>query len=644
MRLRDVSRLLYYDKRKRVVDKKADLTQQKAGTDSQWKGEVERPVRSRYLVYLTIGTFLFFVTAVATAYFIRYAGIDRTVSPEKIVIATQGATAADGGVAVPLTIRVANRNSVAVEGVTLYVTYPKGTYMWEDEAVIPLRNSDKELFLEEVQRGEIVTRHIMPVFYGKSGDVKEISYLLEYKVPGVAKRQTRRGSHEVLLRSAPVLVSDPEYSSVVAGKEVTFTFDVQSNSSFVLPVVYVDLQYPVGFIPKRSSPNPANVAGTEWRFSGLQPGDKKTITVTGTIRGEEQTLQAISARALVAPSGEKFADAIVVASEEDVVAVEEAFLGVQVRLNGKTSDRIVVSPGDVVRGDVRWVNQDSSQLRNLVLMTAITGTGLDESSITPEDDGYFDEAHRHIVWDKESDRSLSSVRVGDVGTASFSFRVLPNLAEFAQTQKYVQVRVSAQAYRVSTEAVEQIEDVSIGRADVRSVLYVVGNTLYSTSAVQNSGPLPPQAGKETTYALKYFLKNSGNDISQVDLVVPLGRMVTLTDVTSGVALSEWEYDVDQHAVRVRIPQLTASGPRSSRSVEFQVAVKPQGQDVGRHLVLAKRAEYSARDAYVAEVFEGSVGQLTTEITAEPVGETRVVEYQREIDEQDRVDMIDIIAP
>lgn len=644
MRLRDVSRMLHYDTKKRVVDKRASLTRQEAGTDSQWQGAVERPARSRYLVYLTIGTFLFFVTAVATAYFIRYAGIDRTVSPEKITIATQGASAVDGGAAVPLTIRVGNRNSVAVEGATLYITYPKGVYIWEDDAVVPLQNKDKELFLGDIQRGEILNRHIMPVFYGESGAVKEITYLLEYTIPGVSKRQTRRSSHEVLLRTAPVLVSEPEYSSVVAGKEVTFTFDVQSNASAVLPMVYVDLRYPVGFIPKRFSPTPVNVGGTEWRFPGLQPGVKKTITVTGTIRGEGQALQSISARARVAPSGEQFADAIVVSSEEDVVDVGEAFLAVQVRLNGKVSDRIIVSPGDVVRGDVRWVNQDSSQLRDLVLIATIVGTGLDESSITPEDDGYFDEVRREIVWDKEGDRSFSSVRVGDGGAVSFSFRALPDLAEFVQSQKYVQVRVSAQARRVSTDAIERIEDVAVGRADVRSVLYVVGSTLHTTSVVRNSGPFPPQAGKETTYALKYFLKNSGNDVSQVTLSVSLGRGVALTDVTSGVSLSEWEYDADQHLVMVRIPQLTASGPRSSRSVEFQVAVKPQRQDVGQHLVLARRAEYSARDVYVDEVFEGQVGQLTTEITAEPAENTRVVEYRQEIEEGDRIDMIDIISP
>ena len=276
-------------RRKRLI-KRRSSPREEVDVDSGWGDSVERPMQSRYLVYLTIGTFLFFVTAIATAYFIRYAGIDRTVSPEKITIATQGATAADGGAAVPLTIRVANRNSVPITGAVLYVTYPKGTYKREDAAVVPLENKDKELFLDEIERGGIVNRHIMPVFFGRVVRRKRFRICWSILFRGVAKPQTRRGSHQVLLRNAPVLVSKPESTTVVAGKEVTFSFDVQSNSSDVLSLVYVDVRYPVGFIPKRFSPNPSNTSGTEWRFPELQPGAKKTVTITGTIRGGEQAV------------------------------------------------------------------------------------------------------------------------------------------------------------------------------------------------------------------------------------------------------------------------------------------------------------------------------------------------------------------
>ena len=393
----------------------------------------------------------------------------------------------------------------------------------------------------------------------------------------------------MLLRNAPVLVSKPKSTTVVAGKEVTFSFDVQSNSSDVLSMVYVDVRYPVGFIPKHFSPNPANTSGTEWRFPGLQPGAKKTVTITGTIRGGEQALQAISAQARVAPSGESFRNAITVSSEEDVVDVGEAFLDVHLRLSGQAKDRIVVSPNTVVRADVRWFNQDSSRLHDLVLTASVAGTGLDEAVLLRMmGDILMRCSGRLCGIRRATDRFLRCV-LGRVVVFLFLFRVLPDLAEFAQAQKYIQVHISARARRGETNTVEQVEDIAVARADVRSVLQVVGNTLYSTSAVRNSGPLPPQIGRETTYVLKYFLKNSGNVVSQVDLVIPLGRGIVLTDVTSGIALSEWEYDEYQHAVVARIPLLTASGPRSRRSIEFQVAVKPQSRDVGRHIVLAKRA-------------------------------------------------------
>ena len=47
--------------------------------------------------------------------------------------------------------------------------------------------------------------------------------------------------------------------------------------------------------------------------------------------------------------------------------------------------------------------------------------------------------------------------------------------------------------------------------------------------------------------------------------------------------------------------------------------------------------------YVDEVLEGRIGQLTTEITAEPIEKTRAVEYEQEVQDDERVDMVDIMS-
>ena len=634
MRLRDASKTLNYDTKKKAVDQEAKLTKKETVTGSEWKEKVEEPKKSKYLIYLTIGTFLFFVTAIAVAYFVRYAGIDRTVSTSKITIATQGTTTADSGLTVPLTIRIANRNPVSTQSTTLIITYPSGTYKKEKETITRLRR--EEFALEEVRTGEIINKHITPIFYGKSGEKKEIMYELEYHIPGVAQPAKIKSAYEILLRTSPVLISKPQYTNPIAGKEVTFTVNIQSNSPDVLPMTYVELLYPIGFTPNQRgfTPNPSNLEGTRWEFPKLKPGDKKTIRVSGTIRGKEGESQAISANIMVSPTGSP-AETVEIAAEEEILVIGKAFLNVNLKLNNQDTEKIIVSPGDTVEGRISWKNQDPAKLRNLIITAIITGTGLDESSISARDGGYFDGVQKQITWDKKSLEPLSSLNVGEADDVSFRFKTLPDRVEFSQAQKYVQVNVSARADRVKTGTTESVKNIAVGKIDLRSVLQVVKSTLYSTSAIKNSGPLPPQVGKTTTYALKYFIKNSGNEISNIQINIPLGRWVEITEVTSGIALNEWEYNEETHTITIRIPSLAANGPQSSRSIELQVAIRPKQKDIGKHIVLARRATYTARDTYVNEKFKGSIGQMTTHITAERTDGTTVKKYQKEITENEK---------
>ena len=118
---------LYYDTKKKVLDKRANLTQKEADTNSQWKGDVGATGAVKVSCVFDYRNFSVFCYSNCDRIFLfgTLVLIGRFL-PEKIMIVTQGcATVADGGVAVPLTIRVANQNSVAVEGVTLYITISK---------------------------------------------------------------------------------------------------------------------------------------------------------------------------------------------------------------------------------------------------------------------------------------------------------------------------------------------------------------------------------------------------------------------------------------------------------------------------------------------------------------------------------------
>ena len=625
MRLREISKILHYDVEKKAIDRKAKLSKEKASTKPEWSKEVEGPEKSRYLVYLTIGTFLFFLTAIATTYFVRYAGIDRTISESKITLITQGPASADSGLGVPLIIRVANRNPVAIQGTILTVKYPEGTFKMEENGTVThLRWSS--FSLEEVKTGSIINTPITPIFYGENGEKKTITYELDYSIVGVAEPIKVSGSHEVLLRTEPVLVDGPNHTETIEGKDVVFSADIQSNFPTDLPLTIVRMSYPEGFEAKRFTPTTSEAypEGAEWQITTLRPGVSKSLKVSGTIRKSINTQKVVLLSVLVSPTG-KQEDAVQVASGKKILTVERSFLDMNLSLNGEKSDHIAVSSGSTVQGKIQWKNQDSNNLRNLVITATLTGSGLDKDSVSPSEGGVFEEEQNRIVWNKRSSDDLANLHVGERGNISFSFRMAEDRIESPQRQKFVRINLSARALRETTGRVEQANDIAIGNVFVISTLQVVANTLYATSEIRNSGPIPPQADRTTTYALKYFFKNQGNEVSDVVINIPLGKLVELTNTVLGVGVGEWEYDEDAHEVTVRIPALSASGERSSRSVEIQVAVRPRFRDIGKHLVLAKRATYTARDTYVDEMFEEKVKELTTRITAEQVDETRVVE-------------------
>ena len=337
-----------------------------------------------------------------------------------------------------------------------------------------------------------------------------------------------------------------------------------------------------------------------------------TVTVSGIIRGEEREEQAIVGRVLAKLTDDPSEKPVLIAQQSTTFSISESFLAVSLALDQSDEDSIIRSPGEEIDVKVFWQNKDDAQLQNLVITATLSGSGLDESSINSVN-GYFDEVTRNIVWDRQQIDSFAAVPVGGSGELSFKFRALPDRIEFAGPQKQIQVRISAEARRVTTNRKEKVWDIALGHVALRSVLQVVGNTLYATSSLKNKGPLPPKVGERTSYVLKYFLKNSGNPLSDVQLRIPLTRPTEFAGRVAGVQSGEWRYDEETHTVLVSIPSIAPVGPLASRSVEVQVVVAPTSRDVGSHLTLTDEVTYQARDTYVDEVVKGTVPSLQNRI-------------------------------
>ena len=611
MRLRNVSKTLYHNPKKRPANRETPLTKRESTVKGNWGQDVSKPPRSKYPIYLAVITFLFFIIAIGVAYYVRLSGIDFTVSSSKITIVTQGQGVADSGEPVPLSIRIGNGNPVSVHQAVLSVTYPSGTYKKSGSGTVSL-SQQEEFTWDDIQPGEVVEKHIAPIFYGEKGEKKTIHYELKYIPKDSSQPVEAQEEYELLLRAAPLSINTISHTNPIAGKKMTFTMTVQSDSVYQVSAAYMELKYPSGFTPTDFSFKPFNQEKTRFRIPRLGPNDRWKVSVTGIIREDGEINQAIVANLFVIPTGTR-GRPIVVGKNSSAFKVNKSFLDIVIDMGQRDDDRLIVSPGDEIDAHILWSNQDTSYLEDVTITATLSGSGLNESSIKPRDNGYFDEVHRQIVWDKKQSDIFSKIRAGKSGKLRIRFAALPDRIEFAQPEKTIQIHISAHARRAITGQVEHIQDVAVGRIDLRSVLQVAESTTYSTNEIESSGPTPPQAGKKTSFVLNYFIKNSGNNLSDVVLRIPFSRDVELTGAMSGLLPGEFEHDEENHVVIITIPSIAATGPESSRHIGLQVTVMPQTRHINQYIPLTKKGSYTAYDTYVDETFKGTLEPRTTRV-------------------------------
>ena len=468
----------------------------------------------------------------------------------------------------------------------------------------------KSLHGDSIQSGEVVEKRITPIFYGEKGDKKDIHYELKYIPENSSQPMEVQGEYGLSLRAAPLSINTISHTNPIAGKNMTFTMSVQSDSVYQVSAAYMELKYPFGFTPSTFSSEPFNQSKTRFRIPRLGPNDKWEVSVTGIIREDGEVNQAIVANLFVIPTGTR-GQPVLVGKNNTAFKVNKSFLDVVIDMEQRDDNRLIVSPGDEIDAHILWSNQDTSYLEDMTIVAVLSGSGLNESSIKPKNKGYFDEVRRQVIWDKKQSDIFSKVNKGVSGKLRINFAALPDRVEFAQPEKTIQIHISAHAWRAATGQIEHVQDIAVGRIDLRSVLQVAENTTHSTNEIESSGPMPPQVGKKTSFVLNYFIKNSGNNLSNVVLRVPLTRDAELTGVMSGLLPDEFEYDEENHIVIITIPSIAATGPESSRHIGLQVTVTPQNRHINQYIPLTKKGSYTAYDTYVDETFEGTLEPRAT---------------------------------
>lgn len=552
-------------------------------------------------------TLIFFVIGLGAALFSVYRGA-LTLSSKNVDLTILGNAFVGGGEILPIQVEVVNKNSADLVDAVLTINYPKGATDETGSDVVRIERP-----LGTIGSGKTTTEAFSVILYGEQGINRQITATLTYKLQGTLTTFQKENSFSVVISSSPIGLTVDAPSSIVSNQPFTITIRNTFSGDTLLNNVVTRVEYPNGFVFQSASPEP--VSGTNvWTLGDLEKGAERTITIEGRLVGEERDEKAFRVYVGTPESDMSSKIAVTYSSVLATTVIAQPFIAGQIEIDGNATDDVVSVPiGSSVSGAISWVNNSPLTITNPIFTLVVDGTAVNQSSISAEH-SYYDPGTHAIAWTADSYVDLISIAPGASGRLPFHFSTITAPTGL----KDVNLSLSVAGTFPDRENTQQIID-NIDQMTVRfsSNLQFAATALHSIGAIKNTGPYPPKADTETTYTINWTIKPTENPLSRVtaSASIPAGAVWTGVIVP---ATEDIQYNPDSRIVTWNIGSMPrATATVRSKSVSFQVKVKPTKSQIGNEPLLLGETSISAIDAVTNTTISSTRPQLTTTLATDP---------------------------
>ncbi|OHB20227.1 MAG: hypothetical protein A2854_04420 [Parcubacteria group bacterium RIFCSPHIGHO2_01_FULL_56_18] len=562
----------------------------------------------------------FFVGAAGFfGYYFLLGGGSTPVSPGNIDISVSGPLQVASGSPTELQVAVVNRNRAALELADLVITYPSGTRSPVDLSTdLP----SQRISLGNIEPGGRRQGTVSAVFSGVEGDRAAIKIELEYRLADASSIFVSSTNYQVVFASSPISLSIEGNNETVSGQPIEFKITAASNADSVVKDVLVNMSTPFGFSLSFADPAGQKVSsGHLWTLGDIAPGQKKTVTVRGVVSGESGDERVFRFKAGTRTDTSQTTLAATLADYAHHVTVSRPFLGLAVTLNKDiVGGSAVVSPGETVNVSLAYENNLSTEVTDAVIVARLGGIEIDGATVQSSS-GFYRSTDKVVLWDKTTTRgALSRIAPGAKGTLNFTFQMPTNDALAEVRNPSLSISVHAAGRRVSENGVpETLQATAVQNIKVASDLQLIAQGLYYSNPFGSSGPMPPKANTETTYALVFSLTNTTNRIEDgvitatlppyvrwVGIYSPSGEDITFNQTDSTMT---WRVgDIEPGAgVNGAVPKQAA----------IAIGFTPSTSQIGQQPLLIRDVTFKGKDAATGASVTRIADDVSTSINGDP---------------------------
>ena len=178
---------------------------------------------------------------------------------------------------------------------------------------------------------------------------------------------------------------------------------------------------------------------------------------------------------------------------------------------------------------ITYQNNLSTSITNAVIVAKLSGFEIDGSTVSSSD-GFYRSNDNTVLWNNTTTNGgLALLAPGASGQLTFSFTAPSSDVLKNTSNPSIGISINAAGDRVDESGVPQnLESAATAKIAIASNVALTANGLYYSSPYGSVGPLPPQAGVETTYAMVLTLTNTTNQIDNAVVTATLPPYVRST--------------------------------------------------------------------------------------------------------------------
>ena len=546
---------------------------------------------------------VFFFVALGIAGFFFYFGANAG-SVDKITIDIQGPTTIAGGDTVPLSLTITNKNPSAIQNAVIEIDFPNGT---RDAKNVLRAYSHYAENLGTIASGEVVTRSVEAVLFGGAGQSIVLPVSFSYDTPGSNAVFQKKSSYTLTISTTPLAVTIDTLTETVSNKPLTLTLTVRSNATIPLHNVVLAGSFPFGFSVQSSSV-PLN--NSSFLLGTLAPGASKTITLVGTLVGQNKEQRVFRFTLGTADTSNNQSLAVTYMTQEATVIIAAPFIDTTLSLNGNTGTDVAITPGSYQNVTISYTNTLATSIKNATVSIAVSGSAVDYSSIRSTS-GFYNSSNHTVVFSRDTDPSLATLAPGASGVGAFTFATLP--AGGSASSPTVSFTLSVSGTRVGqTNVPEEVSSTVTKTIKVATIVALSASSLHSSGPLTTSGPIPPRVDQATTYTILWSAQNKGSAVAGGTVSAILPSYVSYTASTAGSG--SFLYDSRSRTVTWNIGDL-AQG--ASAQGAFQVSLTPSISQKGSAPSLTGAVSFSGYDRFAGVSIAATADPATTETTGDP---------------------------